>query len=76
MGRTLYDKIWDGVVHTEETASSILYIDRPGPRSDSGPAKHEGLREADLVWRISSIVATADHNADHRLRLVTASRTW
>ena len=64
MGRTLYDKIWDEhVVHAEEDGTSILYIDRHLVHEVTSPQAFEGLREAGRkVWRISSIVATADHN--------------
>ncbi|MBC7436301.1 MAG: 3-isopropylmalate dehydratase large subunit [Bdellovibrionales bacterium] len=64
MGRTLYDKIWDEhVVHTEEDGTAILYIDRHLVHEVTSPQAFEGLRVAGRkVWRISSIVATADHN--------------
>src|SRR3954453_6263153 len=64
MGRTLYDKIWDEhVVHTEEDGTSILYIDSYLVHEVTSPQAFEGLREAGRkVWRISSVVATADHN--------------
>ncbi|MEJ5991049.1 3-isopropylmalate dehydratase large subunit [Ramlibacter sp. PS3R-8] len=64
MGRTLYDKIWDEhVVHTEEDGTSILYIDRHLVHEVTSPQAYEGLRVANRkVWRISSVVATADHN--------------
>jgi len=64
MGRTLYDKIWDEhVVHTEEDGTAVLYIDRHLVHEVTSPQAFEGLRETDRkVWRISSIVATADHN--------------
>ena len=64
MARTLYDKIWDEhVVHTEDDGTSILYIDRHLVHEVTSPQAFEGLREAGRkVWRISSIVATADHN--------------
>ena len=64
MGRTLYDKIWDEhVVHTEEDGTSILYIDRHLVHEVTSPQAFEGLRQSHRkVWRISSIVATADHN--------------
>ncbi|GAA4428404.1 3-isopropylmalate dehydratase large subunit [Acidovorax lacteus] len=64
MGRTLYDKIWDEhVVHTEEDGTSILYIDRHLVHEVTSPQAFEGLRQAGRkVWRVSSIVATADHN--------------
>ena len=64
MGRTLYDKIWDEhVVHTEEDGTAILYIDRHLVHEVTSPQAFEGLREAGRkVWRVSSVVATADHN--------------
>src|SRR5215211_6300419 len=63
-GRTLYDKIWDEhVVHTEEDGTAILYIDRHLVHEVTSPQAFEGLRETGRkVWRVSSIVATADHN--------------
>jgi 3-isopropylmalate/(R)-2-methylmalate dehydratase large subunit len=62
--RTLYDKIWDEhVVHTEEDGTAILYIDRHLVHEVTSPQAFEGIRAAGRkVWRISSIVATADHN--------------
>ncbi|HUR87777.1 MAG TPA: 3-isopropylmalate dehydratase large subunit [Ramlibacter sp.] len=64
MSRTLYDKIWDEhVVRTEDDGTAILYIDRHLVHEVTSPQAFEGLREAGRkVWRISSIVATADHN--------------
>lgn len=64
MGRTLYDKIWDEhVVHTEEDGTAILYIDRHLVHEVTSPQAFEGLRLAGRKpWRVSSIVATADHN--------------
>ena len=64
MGRTLYDKIWDEhVVHTEEDGTAILYIDRHLVHEVTSPQAYEGLRQAGRkVWRVSSVVATADHN--------------
>ena len=64
MGRTLYDKIFDEhVIHTEEDGTSILYIDRHLVHEVTSPQAFEGLRVAGRKpWRVSSIVATADHN--------------
>ena len=64
MGRTLYDKIWDEhVVHTEEDGTSVLYIDRHLVHEVTSPQAFEGLRESGRkLWRVSSVVATADHN--------------
>ncbi|MBR6976450.1 MAG: 3-isopropylmalate dehydratase large subunit [Ottowia sp.] len=62
--RTPYDKLWDEhVVTTEEDGTAVLYIDRHLVHEVTSPQAFEGLREAGRkVWRISSIVATADHN--------------
>ena len=64
MARTLYDKLWDEhVVHTEDDGTSILYIDRHLVHEVTSPQAFEGLRVAGRkLWRISSVVATADHN--------------
>ena len=64
MGRTLYDKIWDEhVVHTEKDGTSVLYIDRHLVHEVTSPQAYEGLREAKRpVWRVSSVVATADQD--------------
>jgi 3-isopropylmalate/(R)-2-methylmalate dehydratase large subunit len=64
MNRTLYDKIWDEhVVHTEEDGTAVLYIDRHLVHEVTSPQAFEGIRQAGRkIWRISSIVATADHN--------------
>ncbi len=62
--RTLYDKLWDEhVVHTEEDGTAVLYIDRHLVHEVTSPQAFEGLRlTGRKVWRVSSIVATADHN--------------
>ncbi|MBX3609079.1 MAG: 3-isopropylmalate dehydratase large subunit [Hydrogenophaga sp.] len=64
MARTLYDKIWDEhIVHTEEDGTAVLYIDRHLVHEVTSPQAFEGLREQGRkVWRVSSVVATADHN--------------
>ena len=64
MGRTLYDKLWDAhVVHVEDDGTTVLYIDRHLVHEVTSPQAFEGLRIAGRKpWRISSIVATADHN--------------
>ena len=64
MGRTLYDKIFDEhVIHTEDDGTSILYIDRHLVHEVTSPQAFEGLRMAGRkLWRINSVVATADHN--------------
>ncbi len=62
--RTLYDKLWDDhVVHVEDDGTTVLYIDRHLVHEVTSPQAFEGLREAGRrPWRVSSIVATADHN--------------
>ncbi len=64
LARTLYDKLWDEhVVHTEEDGTAMLYIDRHLVHEVTSPQAFEGLRQAGRkVWRVSSVVATADHN--------------
>jgi len=64
MSRTLYDKIWDEhVVHTEADGTAVLYIDRHLVHEVTSPQAYEGLRAAGRkVWRVSSVLATADHN--------------
>ncbi|MDO4795090.1 MAG: 3-isopropylmalate dehydratase large subunit [Brachymonas sp.] len=64
MARTLYDKLWDEhVVHTEEDGTAILYIDRHLVHEVTSPQAFEGLRAAGRkLWRVSSVVATTDHN--------------
>ncbi|RDI25923.1 3-isopropylmalate dehydratase large subunit [Pseudacidovorax intermedius] len=64
MARTLYDKIWDEhVVHTEEDGTAVLYIDRHLVHEVTSPQAFEGLRQTGRkLWRVSSVVATADHN--------------
>ena len=67
--KTLYDKLWDDhVVRVEEDGTALLYIDRHLVHEVTSPQAFEGLRLANRQpWRVSSIVATADHNTptDH-----------
>jgi len=62
--RTLYDKLWDShVVHVEEDGTALLYIDRHLVHEVTSPQAFEGLKLAGRKpWRMSSVVATADHN--------------
>ncbi|MDP2136143.1 MAG: 3-isopropylmalate dehydratase large subunit [Sulfuritalea sp.] len=64
MAKTLYEKLWDShVVHVEDDGTALLYIDRHLVHEVTSPQAFEGLKLAGRkVWRISSIVATADHN--------------
>jgi 3-isopropylmalate/(R)-2-methylmalate dehydratase large subunit len=67
---TLYDKLWDQhVVRTEESGTTLLYIDRQLVHEVTSPQAFEGLRMANRVpHRIDSILATPDHNVptNHR----------
>ncbi|MDR1996490.1 3-isopropylmalate dehydratase large subunit [Azonexus sp.] len=69
MAQTLYDKLWENhVVHQESDGTALLYIDRHLVHEVTSPQAFEGLKMAGRKpWRISSIVATADHNTptDH-----------
>jgi 3-isopropylmalate/(R)-2-methylmalate dehydratase large subunit len=62
--KTLYDKLWDDhVVHVEGDGTTVLYVDRHLVHEVTSPQAFEGLRIAGRKpWRVSSIVATADHN--------------
>ena len=64
MGRTLYDKIWDEhLVTSEEDGTAVLYVDRHLVHEVTSAQAYEGLRVAKRkVWRVSSVIATADHN--------------
>ena len=64
MPQTLYDKLWDAhVVHTDDDGTALLYIDRHLVHEVTSPQAFEGLRLAGRrPWRVSSVVATADHN--------------
>ncbi|WP_415033187.1 3-isopropylmalate dehydratase large subunit [Azonexus sp.] len=69
MPKTLYDKLWENhVVHQEADGTALLYIDRHLVHEVTSPQAFEGLKLAGRKpWRISSIVATPDHNTptDH-----------
>ncbi|MDD3674205.1 3-isopropylmalate dehydratase large subunit [Thauera propionica] len=67
--QTLYEKLWSShVVHEETDGTALIYIDRHLVHEVTSPQAFEGLKLAGRKpWRISSIVATADHNTptDH-----------
>ncbi|WP_313952638.1 3-isopropylmalate dehydratase large subunit [Accumulibacter sp.] len=69
MPQTLYEKLWqDHVVHQEADGTALIYIDRHLVHEVTSPQAFEGLKLAGRKpWRVSSIVATADHNTptDH-----------
>jgi 3-isopropylmalate/(R)-2-methylmalate dehydratase large subunit len=62
--QTLYDKLWNlHVVRSEADGTALLYIDRHLVHEVTSPQAFEGLRLAGRKpWRISSILAVADHN--------------
>ena len=64
MLQTLYDRLWNShVVHVEDDGTALLYIDRHLVHEVTSPQAFEGLKLAGRQpWRVSSIVATADHN--------------
>ncbi len=64
MAQTLYDKLWQShVVHQEGDGTALIYIDRHLVHEVTSPQAFEGLKLAGRKpWRVSSIVATADHN--------------
>jgi 3-isopropylmalate/(R)-2-methylmalate dehydratase large subunit len=67
--QTLYEKLWSShVVHQEADGTALIYIDRHLVHEVTSPQAFEGLKLAGRKpWRVSSIVATADHNTptDH-----------
>ncbi|MDR2789351.1 MAG: 3-isopropylmalate dehydratase large subunit [Candidatus Accumulibacter sp.] len=69
MPRTLYEKLWqDHIVREEPDGTALIYIDRHLVHEVTSPQAFEGLKLAGRKpWRVSSIVATADHNTptDH-----------
>ncbi len=68
--RTLYDKLWDDhVVQQDADGTALIYIDRHLVHEVTSPQAYEGLKVAGRKpWRVSSIVATADHT--------TPTRNW
>jgi len=64
MPKTLYDKLWDShEVAQREDGSFLLYIDRHLIHEVTSPQAFEGLKMAGREpWRVSSNIATPDHN--------------
>ena len=64
MPKTLYDKLWDSHEVVERgDGTSLLYIDRHLIHEVTSPQAFEGLKMAGREpWRISSNIATPDHN--------------
>jgi 3-isopropylmalate/(R)-2-methylmalate dehydratase large subunit len=61
---TLYDKLWNAhLVHQEDDGTALIYIDRHLVHEVTSPQAFEGLAtNGRKVWRLNSILATADHN--------------
>jgi 3-isopropylmalate/(R)-2-methylmalate dehydratase large subunit len=56
-------------VRVEQDGTELLYIDRHFVHEVTSPQAYEGLKVAGRkVWRVNSVVATADHN--------TPTRNW
>jgi 3-isopropylmalate/(R)-2-methylmalate dehydratase large subunit len=66
--KTLYDKLWEShLVHEDTDATALIYIDRHLVHEVTSPQAYEGLKLAGRkVWRVDSVVATADHNTPTR----------
>jgi 3-isopropylmalate/(R)-2-methylmalate dehydratase large subunit len=66
--KTLYDKLWEShLVHQDADGTALIYIDRHLVHEVTSPQAYEGLKLAGRkVWRIDSVVATADHNTPTR----------
>ena len=62
--RTLYDKLWDNhIVAKRQDGTHLLYIDRQLIHEVTSPQAFEGLSLAKRnPWRLSSNIATPDHN--------------
>lgn len=63
MAKTLYDKLFDSHIVTEENGTALIYIDRHLVHEVTSPQAFEGLKLAGRkLWRINSILAVPDHN--------------
>ena len=64
LGKTLYDKLWDShLVQQRDDGSALIYIDLQLLHEVTSPQAFEGLRLAGRKpWRVSSSLATPDHN--------------
>ncbi|MFD1384567.1 3-isopropylmalate dehydratase large subunit [Rhodanobacter aciditrophus] len=63
-GKTLYDKLWDShLVQQRNDGSALIYIDLQLLHEVTSPQAFEGLRmHGRKPWRLSSSLATPDHN--------------
>ena len=66
--KTLYDKLWEShLVREDADGTALIYIDRHLVHEVTSPQAYEGLTLAGRkVWRVDSVVATADHNTPTR----------
>jgi 3-isopropylmalate/(R)-2-methylmalate dehydratase large subunit len=66
--KTLYDKLWEShLVRQDTDGTALIYIDRHLVHEVTSPQAYEGLKLAGRkVWRVESVVATADHNTPTR----------
>ncbi len=64
MPKTLYDKLWDAhLVSQDDNGTSLLYIDRQLLHEVTSPQAFEGLRLAGRQpWRTDANLAVPDHN--------------
>ena len=64
MPKNLYEKLWQShVVHEEADGTALIYVDRHLLHEVTSPQAFEGLKLAGRKpWRVSSMVATVDHN--------------
>ncbi len=64
MAKTLFEKVWQQhVVSENDDGSVLLYIDRQLVHEVTSPQAFEGLRIAGRKpWRVNASVATPDHN--------------
>lgn len=71
MAKTLYDKLFDShVIEEDSDGTCLLYIDRHLVHEVTSPQAFEGLELNNRSpWRVSSILAVADHNVPTTDRL-------
>ena len=64
MPQTLYDKLWNAhLVQAESDGTALIYIDRHLVHEVTSPQAFDGLELNNRkLWRMKSIIATADHN--------------
>jgi 3-isopropylmalate/(R)-2-methylmalate dehydratase large subunit len=61
--QTLYDKLWQQHVVTEENGTALIYIDRHLVHEVTSPQAFDGLRmNKRPLWRLNANLAVVDHN--------------